>query len=86
MWEEIKDGLENHESCVEHGAKYNGNLVRQTKEPAIRKGIYERIESEGYEKIAKTVFRPKNYRKIKTKQAIKRSFIFKIVKRIIKRK
>lgn len=85
-WEEIKDGLEYHESCVEHGAKYNGNLVRQTKEPAIRKGIYERIESEGYEKVAKTVFRPKNYRKIKLKQAIKRSNIFKIVRRIIKRK
>ena len=39
-----------------------------------------------YEKVAKTVFRPKNYRKIKAKQAIKRSFIFKIVRRIIKRK
>lgn len=82
VWEQIKDGLVYYESCVEDGAKYNGNLVRKTKEPEIRKIIYERIEREGYEKVAETIFRPKNYRKIKISQYIVRSNIYRLAKKI----
>lgn len=86
VWEEIKEELVYHESCVEHGAKYNGNLIKKTKEPAIRKGIYEKIENEGYERVAETIFRPKNYRKVKFEQDIRESCPFKFLYKILRRK
>lgn len=86
VWNAIKNNCEYYESKIEDGAKYNGNLVKQTKEPEIRKGIYEKIEKEGYEKIAETLFRPHNYRKIKIKQFLTRTSLYKIARRIIKRK
>ena len=86
IWEQIKDNCEYYESRVEDGAKYNGNLVRKTQEPAIRKEIYEKIDELGYEKVAETVFRTKNYTRVKIIQCVTRSFIYKIAKRIIKRK
>ena len=85
VWEEIKEELVYHESCVEHGAKYNGNLIKKTKEPKIRKNIYEKVESDGYEKVAKKNFRPKNYRMIRIKQMIYKTNIYKIARTILKK-
>lgn len=83
IWKEIKSNCKFYESRVEDGAKYNGNLVKHTKEPEIRKGIYDRIDLEGYDKIAKILFRPNNYRKIQIKQLVTRSYFYKIVRRIL---
>lgn len=85
VWEQIKDGLVYYESCVEHGAKNNGNLIKKTIEPEIRKGIYERIEREGYEKVAETIFRPKNYRKIRFKHMICKTRIYKIARTLLRK-
>ena len=85
VWEQIKDGLVYYESCVEHGAKNNGNLIKKTIEPEIRKGIYERIEREGYEKVAETIFRPKNFRKIRFKHMIYKTRIYKIARTLLRK-
>lgn len=84
VWEQIKEGLVYHESCIEDGAKYNLNLINKTKEPAIRKDIYKIIEKEGYEKVVKKHFRHKNHLKFLLKSKISNSLIYKQFKKLLK--
>lgn len=61
IWNLIKDDVESYTSTLEDGAKYNANLVHATKMPKIRESIYERIDKEGYLRIAETEFRSPKY-------------------------
>lgn len=70
LWTEIQAELCYEESKLEFAARYNMNLVHPTKMPPERVGIYKTIEIEGYDKIAKTIFRPPNYLKVRIKSAI----------------
>lgn len=85
IWNEIKCNCNYYESKVEDGAKNNANLVMQTKEPKIRQDIYEKIEKEGYDSIAATLFVPANYRRIKIKQLITDCLIYKLAKRLLRK-
>lgn len=53
------------ESNVNMASKENHNLVHHTKMPEIRGHIFDDIRKYGYSRIATTVFRPANYKKLK---------------------
>lgn len=65
IWDVIKRHCTVFKSNVADAAKYNGNLIKKTVEPVIRKTIYSRVLSEGYESLAKKEFRSPNYFKIR---------------------
>ena len=77
IWEQVKDDFEYYKSNVEDAAKYNSNLVKKSKKPILRDGIYERIEEEGYKSVAETIFKSPNIWKIKLVNALNNSYIFK---------
>lgn len=64
LLESLKEDLIIEESNLIDAERENSNLSAHTKMPEIRKTIFKQIQDEGYVKIAKTVFRPKNYYKI----------------------
>lgn len=77
VWMEVKESYEFYESTVEDGARYNGNLVKKSEKPALRDGIYERINELGYKKVAETTFKSPRIWIIKLFNAVNNSFIFK---------
>lgn len=48
-------------SNIKDASLFNGNLIKRSKRPAIRDGVYNMINKDGYAKVAKKHFRPKNY-------------------------
>lgn len=62
--EKLKSELVIEESNINDAKKENRNLTANTCIPEIRKNIFKKIQDEGYERVAKTTFRPKNYYKI----------------------
>lgn len=62
--ESLKSKLIIKESNIIDAQKENKNLTNQTKMPDIRISVFRMIQAKGYERIAKTIFRPKNYYKI----------------------
>lgn len=61
VWEKIRPELQYEVSDAENAAAHNGNLVHPSIEPPERKGIYDRIVREGYDHVAKTIFRSPKY-------------------------
>lgn len=61
VWEKIKPELQYEVSDAEKAAVDNGNLVHPSIEPSERTGIYDRIAREGYDHVAKTMFRSPKY-------------------------
>lgn len=62
--DKLKTELIFEESNINDASKENRNLTTNTSMPEIRNTIFKKIQDEGYEKVAKTIFRPKNYYKI----------------------
>ena len=62
--DELKSELIFEESNINDATKENRNLTANTSMPEIRKTIFKKIHDEGYEKVAKTIFRPQKYYKI----------------------
>lgn len=79
IWEMVKRNCEYYESNIANGAKYNKNLLCVSQEPTIRKTIYNKIEEQGYEKIAKTIFKSPRFLKIKILTFIKGYRIFSFI-------
>ncbi len=52
-------------SDISNAAKGNDNLVQHTQMPRVRLEIFDKIRSMGYDKVAKTYFRPSNYFKLR---------------------
>lgn len=65
VWDRVKEDCEYYVSNVVDGAKYNGNLVHKSEKPAVRDGIFKKIEEEEYPKIASTVFKSPRIWKVK---------------------
>ena len=72
FWNEVMPLVEYYESNIQSAAKNNANLRSYSKLPPIRKTIYNRMKIEGYEKLANTVFRGPQYRKIKLRLFVKK--------------
>lgn len=89
-WMKVKSEIDYVESDVEKAACYNKNLVQPTVMPPIRKGIYKRVETEGYDKLAKTIFRSPDHRKTSFKFFLRKmvgdrlDYIYHIIKEIKK--
>ena len=62
--DKLKTELIFEESNINDASKENRNLTTNTSMPEIRNTIFKKIQDEGYEKVAKKIFRPKNYYKI----------------------
>lgn len=67
IWNTINNDIEFFEGDIHKASRFNGNLINPTNKPNIRNGIYEKIEQEGYDRIAKNEFRSPQYWKIKLK-------------------
>ncbi|WP_157445256.1 Coenzyme F420 hydrogenase/dehydrogenase, beta subunit C-terminal domain [Bacteroides cellulosilyticus] len=65
IWENVEKEVMSIKSDVISASKYNKNLVTASLMPAIRNGIYERIDNEGYVVIANSVFRTPFYWRIR---------------------
>ena len=72
FWNEVMPLVEYYESNIQSAAKNNANLRSYSKLPPIRITIYNRMKIEGYEKLANTVFRGPQYRKIKLRLFVKK--------------
>ena len=79
IWNTINNDIEFFEGDIHKASRFNGNLINPTNKPNIRNGIYEKIEQEGYDRIAKNEFRSNQYWKIKLINIIKRTSIVKII-------
>lgn len=60
IWGQVKHEFEYYQSTVKDGAEYNRNLVNKTDKPLVRDDIYKQIDTYGYKRITKTVFRSPN--------------------------
>lgn len=65
IWDKIKGDCSYEVSNVWDASKYNGNLIHPSEMPAIRRSIFQEIESNGYDKVAKKHFRPPHYYRLK---------------------
>ena len=65
IWENVEKEVMSIKSDVISASKYNKNLVTASLMPAIRNGIYERIDNEGYAVIANSLFRTPFYWRIR---------------------
>ena len=69
-FDELKGELTYVKSDLEKAARRNKNLVTHTIRPEIRDHIFNDLHEHGYDYIAKTKFRPKNYTKFKIKYTL----------------
>lgn len=67
LFNEIKVKCVVYESNLSDASSYNANLITKTKRPAIRDKVFVLISEKGYNKVAKTLFRIKNYSMLKLK-------------------
>lgn len=67
LFNEIKENCIVYESNLNDASCYNANLVTKTKRPAVRDKVFVLISEKGYNKVAKTLFRIKNYSILKIK-------------------
>lgn len=65
MLEKVGQELVMAESSVEQAAAENRNLTAPTRMPEIRRHIYQDIREKGYAEIARTLFRPADYWKLR---------------------
>lgn len=79
FWKEITPLVESYKSDIQSAAKSNANLRSHSKLPSIRKNIYNRMKTDGYAKLAKTVFRSPQYRRIKLRLFVKKLLGEKII-------
>ena len=56
-----------YQSNLEDASMYNPNLVSRTKRPKVRDTVFSEIQEKGYESIARTIFRVKNYHLLRMK-------------------
>jgi len=61
----IESDLVTVESDIEAASAENHNLIAHTKMPEIRQHVFEDIRKRGYAQVAKTIFRPANYSKLR---------------------
>lgn len=61
LFSEVDGCLEYRKSDIDSAAANNGNLVGKTSMPNIRSSIFDMIAQDGYEKVARTIFRASNY-------------------------
>lgn len=72
IWNLIKQDFFYKKSNLSQASAYNGNLLHSTPMNPMRDGIYDRIENEGYEKLATTLFRSPRHRKIRFRLFVKK--------------
>lgn len=65
IWDRIKGDCSFEVSNVKDASKYNGNLIHPSDMPAIRRSVFQEIESNGYGKVAKELFRPPHFYRLK---------------------
>ena len=61
LWNMLEDVSISKISTLADAYRYNGNIMHSSNAPEIRLGIYEKIDNIGYNKLANTDFRVKNY-------------------------
>lgn len=77
MWNNIKEKCVYYKSDVEKAACHNSNLVKKSIEPEMRRNIYDKVFSEGYDRIASTEFKSPRYNIIRIINFINSFAIFK---------
>lgn len=77
IWNAVQSQCISYKSNIADAAKYNGNLIKKSVEPAIRKTVYSRVANEGYDSLAKREFRSPNYLKTKLITCILHCNLFK---------
>ena len=77
IWNAVESQCISYKSNIADAAKYNGNLIKKSVEPAIRKTVYSRVANEGYDSLAKREFRSPNYLKTKLITCILHCNLFK---------
>lgn len=70
LLDSISDKLIIEESNIQDAAKYNGNLIHNTKMPPIRQTIFQTIREKGYPEVANTIFRPPHYYRLYAKEQL----------------
>lgn len=72
IWERVKNNCEHKESELQWAIDNNRNISLSSIKPTVRDQIYELIANKGYECIAKSLFRPKNFilKKLRNKLSI----------------
>lgn len=76
VWKAVRNKCIFYKSNMADAAKYNGNLIKKSIEPDIRKNIYRRVKSEGYASLAMKDFRSPAYMKTKIFNYILQSKFF----------
>lgn len=84
VWTHIKDAIEWYQSKVEDGAKYNRNLSCASNKPEIRNFIYQIIEKDGYEKIAKSIFKSPREKSIRVFYYLNQKWWYHLILKIVK--
>lgn len=82
IWDEVRKPLLCYQSSIEDATKENQNLIEQTKRPSLRSGIYDRINSEGYDNIVKKEFKHPNYKRIWLVNTLRNILPDSILKRV----
>ena len=77
IWNAVESQCISYKSNIADAAKYNGNLIKKSVEPAIRKTVYSRVANEGYDSLAKREFRSPNYLKTRLITCILHCNLFK---------
>lgn len=65
LWDKIKGNCTFEVSNVRDASKHNGNLVHPSDMPSIRNSVYQEIKHKGYAIVAKELFRPPHYYRLK---------------------
>lgn len=76
VWSVLAKNVVWFKSNIEDASRFNGNLIKKSVEPKIRKNIYKRVFADGYESLAKKEFRSPRYYKIKLFNFVNSSVLF----------
>lgn len=82
LWEEVKDNCEHLKSSLKNGSKNNKSLICVSKPHKLRGEVYNKVENEGYDLVAKTLFKPERYNIIKLKAVLVDTLIWKVLRKI----
>lgn len=82
VWRYVKDTLVYRSSCVENAAAENGNLLRATTMPEIRKHCYALVRERGYWNVAEKEFRAPHYYRVKLRVLLSQTLLWSLLRKI----
>ena len=88
VWGRVSQYCDYRISKVDDAVTYNMSLTKPLNRPEIRNSIYCEINELGYSSVARSKFKPSNYRIIKLKTVVLRMrllrfpiFVYRLIKR-----